>query len=216
MHTLLELYLSEVAAFLQPLSPQRRDEELQEMRQHLLNAIIVNREMGQSEDEAAKSAVAQFGTPTAVGENVVWAWRRQARQRTRRLLRKQNWRGFVWMNGVWGAYFIFEGFRHPHDVARSIYLLASLMLATGFSLLPLKYTPAWLFLKRGPLRLTWCGLITACVIIICVVAFFGRPHPVTAYIYPPLGDVALIAIFWYWHCCFVAKELDQDKSFAFV
>lgn len=76
MHSLLEDYLARVAAQLSPLPAKRRDEELREMRAHLENAVIVNREMGQTENEAAQTAVAQFGTPQDLGENVVWAWRR--------------------------------------------------------------------------------------------------------------------------------------------
>ena len=76
MHSLLETYLSEVAAHLSALPTKRRDEELREMRTHLENAVIVNRELGQTGDEAAADAVAQFGRPQDLGENVVWAWRR--------------------------------------------------------------------------------------------------------------------------------------------
>ena len=76
MHSLLETYLSEVAAHLSALPPKRRAEEMREMRTHLENAVIVNREMGQSVDEAARTAVTQFGTAQELGENVVWAWRR--------------------------------------------------------------------------------------------------------------------------------------------
>ena len=86
MHTLLESYLSEVAAHLSLLPPKRRDEELREMRTHLENAVIVNCELGQSEDEAAQSAVTQFGTPQELGENVVWAWRRGKALNKRSLL----------------------------------------------------------------------------------------------------------------------------------
>ena len=76
MHSLLETYLSEVAARLGALPAKRRAEELREMRTHLENAVIVNRELGQSEGEAARAAVGQFGTARDLGENVVWAWRR--------------------------------------------------------------------------------------------------------------------------------------------
>ena len=76
MHSLLESYLSEVSAHLGALPTKRRAEELREMRAHLENAVIVNQEMGQTEDEAARAAVAQFGTAQDLGENVVWAWRR--------------------------------------------------------------------------------------------------------------------------------------------
>ncbi len=76
MHSLLENYLAEVAAHLSALPAKRRADELREMGAHLENAVIVSQELGQSEDEAAQNAVAQFGTPEALGENVVWAWRR--------------------------------------------------------------------------------------------------------------------------------------------
>lgn len=76
MHSLLETYLAEVAAQLSALPAKQRTEEVREMRAHLENAVIVNRELGQSEDEAAQNAVAQFGTPEAVGHSTVEAWRR--------------------------------------------------------------------------------------------------------------------------------------------
>jgi uncharacterized membrane protein len=80
MHSLLESYLSEVAAQLSALPVKRRNEELREMRAHLENAVVVSRELGQSEDEAAQGIVAQFGTPRDLGDNLVWAWRRGATQ----------------------------------------------------------------------------------------------------------------------------------------
>ena len=86
MHSLLEMYLSEVAAHLGALPTKRRAEEMREMRTHLENAVIVNCELGQSEDEAAQSAVTQFGTPQELGENVVWAWRRGKALNKRSLL----------------------------------------------------------------------------------------------------------------------------------
>ena len=76
MHTLLEAYLDQVAAQLSALPPKRREEELREMRQHLLNAVTVNQELGQSKDEAAANAVMQFGTPEAVGQDTMIVWKR--------------------------------------------------------------------------------------------------------------------------------------------
>jgi len=78
MHSQLESYLSEVAAHLSALPAKQRSEEMREMRAHLENAVIVSRELGQSEDEAAQNIVVQFGMPQDLGENVVWAWRRGA------------------------------------------------------------------------------------------------------------------------------------------
>lgn len=80
MHSLLENYLSEVEAQLVALPVKQRGEELREMRAHLENASVVNRERGQSEEEAVQSTVAQFGTPKDLGENVIWVWRRGVAQ----------------------------------------------------------------------------------------------------------------------------------------
>ena len=76
MHSLLEDYLSEVAAHLSALPVKQRNEELREMRTHLENAVLVSHERGQSENEAAQSIVAQFGTPQELGKSTVTAWRR--------------------------------------------------------------------------------------------------------------------------------------------
>jgi len=76
MHSLLEGYLKEVAEHLAGLPSARRAEELREVRTHLENAVIVGRELGQSEDEAERDVLRQFGTPGELSENLVWAWRR--------------------------------------------------------------------------------------------------------------------------------------------
>lgn len=76
MHSLLENYLTEVRAKLSALPVKRREEEMREMRQHLLDAVIVNRELGQSEDEAAASTVEQCGAPGKAAHGLVQAWQR--------------------------------------------------------------------------------------------------------------------------------------------
>ncbi len=86
MHTLLEAYLEQVAAHLSALPTKRRNEELREIRQHLLNAVTVNQELGQPEEDAAANAVLQFGTAEDLGGNLVWAWRRE-----RKLGRRDFW-----------------------------------------------------------------------------------------------------------------------------
>lgn len=83
MHSLLENYLAQVAARLAPLPTVRRDEELRELRQHLLNAVTINREQGQSDDEAAQAAVEQFGPPEVVGQDIEATWRRGELRRKR-------------------------------------------------------------------------------------------------------------------------------------
>ena len=77
MHSLLEDYLLEVDVYLESMPFKRRNEELCEMLVHLENAVIVSRELGQTENEAVQSAVAQFGTPQDLGESVVRAWQRE-------------------------------------------------------------------------------------------------------------------------------------------
>lgn len=81
MHKQLEDYLNEAAKGLLAQPAARREEELSEIRQHLLNVVIVNKELGQSEAEAVQIAVRQFGTPQAVSKQIVSAWRREAWKR---------------------------------------------------------------------------------------------------------------------------------------
>lgn len=76
MYTLLEAYLSEVAAHLGPLPPKRRAEELREMRAHLVSVFAASREQGRDEAEAAQNAAEQFGPPEAVARATGAAWRR--------------------------------------------------------------------------------------------------------------------------------------------
>jgi len=92
MNSPLEQYLSEIARRLKPLPARRRDEEITEMRQHLLDAVAVNRELGQSPEEAVGTALEQFGKPGDIAENTMRAWRRD-RSRDRRSF----WAGFLCM-----------------------------------------------------------------------------------------------------------------------
>lgn len=73
MHGLLEKYLAEVAEHLASLPKARRSEELAEMRQHLGRSATVNREQGQSEEEAVQTALVQFGSPKELAEQMVMA-----------------------------------------------------------------------------------------------------------------------------------------------
>jgi len=95
MHSPLENYLSEIAIHLGPLPEKRRAEELREMRAHLENAIIVNRERGQTEDEAVRAALTQFGVPEMVGQSTVTGyWRGEA------LNTRSIWVTAAWSYGV--------------------------------------------------------------------------------------------------------------------
>ncbi len=80
MHSLLERYLSEVAVHLGPMPVKRRNEELREMRAHLEAAAAAQCELGQSEEDAMRNALVQFGTPDALGQSAVAAWRRGVRR----------------------------------------------------------------------------------------------------------------------------------------
>ncbi len=128
MHTLLEAYLEQVAAHLSALPPKRRNEELREMRQHLLDAVTVNKELGQSEEDAAANAVMQFGTPEDLGGNLVWVWKRERIQNSRNLagaavtamaviclisfLMNQSWFDLFLNTALPRAFLIYLG-RHP-------------------------------------------------------------------------------------------------------
>ncbi len=76
MHSLLENYLSEVAAHLGALPVARRNEELREMRAHLLSAVAAYQELGETEQEALESALRQFGPSSQVAGGLTHAWRR--------------------------------------------------------------------------------------------------------------------------------------------
>lgn len=77
MHSLLEDYLGQLSARLSLLPAKRRSEEIAEMRAHLERAAAGYREQGQSEEEAAESALQQFGTIQVLEERIVGAWRRE-------------------------------------------------------------------------------------------------------------------------------------------
>ena len=54
----------------------RRNEELREMRAHLLSAVEAYQELGETEQEAVESALRQFGPPPQVAVGLTRAWRR--------------------------------------------------------------------------------------------------------------------------------------------
>jgi len=81
MHKQLEDYLAKVEKSLSPLPQGRRDEELKEMRQHLLSTVELNQENEQTEDQAVAAALQQFGGHRELGARVVSAWRREGWRR---------------------------------------------------------------------------------------------------------------------------------------
>lgn len=76
MHSLLEDYLTELSARLGLLPAKRRNEELTEMRAHLERAFAAYRELGESEADAAQSALMQFRTVEKLEESIIVSWRR--------------------------------------------------------------------------------------------------------------------------------------------
>lgn len=76
MHSVIEDYLAEAARELHALPIARRNEELKELRGHLLEAVAVNRSDGQNDDEAAASAVGQCGPPAEAARGIVATWLR--------------------------------------------------------------------------------------------------------------------------------------------
>ncbi len=83
MHSLLENYLSEVAAHLSALPAKRRADELREVQAHLESAVAARREGGASEAEAeaVDAVLEQFGQAKAVARGFVAAWRRGENRR---------------------------------------------------------------------------------------------------------------------------------------
>ena len=69
-HPQLERYVETIALRLKSLPPAQRDEEVQEIRQHLDALIAAHRGAGLSEDEAVKLAIQQFGHAKHVGEEL--------------------------------------------------------------------------------------------------------------------------------------------------
>ncbi len=84
MHSLLEEYLAEVERNLAPLPSARRNDELRELREHLLYAVAASRQQGLSEDDAVRAALEQFGAPENIGSEVVSVWRRGERRESLR------------------------------------------------------------------------------------------------------------------------------------
>jgi len=139
MHSLLENYLAEVRTKLDTLPAERREEEMREMRQHLLSAFEANRELEQSENEAAANALADFGTPEKASESVLWAWRRDVRKKRM----KTSWM----MAGFWTLSSILDGFlwrEHGYGYNVALCMWIPTMLVLLLQYLPAKYQPSWM------------------------------------------------------------------------
>ena len=73
----LDHYIETIEARLKSLSPARRQEEMQEIRQHLEALVAGHRIAGLSEDEAVEAAIRQFGHAEQVGQELSKASRWQ-------------------------------------------------------------------------------------------------------------------------------------------
>lgn len=151
MHSLLEDYLAEVEAKLSVLPAKRREEEMREMRQHLADAVRVNRELGQNEDEVAANALTEFGSVEEASEGILWSWKRY-------LQRKLRIWSFWWITGMLTASDAFICFQfsriyapshhvpsyQPYCTILCSWVLALLILSSQF--LPAKYQqPSWMW-----------------------------------------------------------------------
>ena len=123
----IEAYLAEVAKQLavmqvailpKPLisvPKPRLDEELKEIRQHLMSAVSAHQKNGQSEAEATASALADFGAPEIASANILAAWLI--------FVKKSGWKTFLQMVGPWTIFAIFQLlFMSPKPADQHIWL----------------------------------------------------------------------------------------------
>jgi len=190
MHSLLETYLSEVAAQLSALPAKKCNEELREMRAHLENVFAAYRQQGKTEDEAAQNAVAQFGVPEPVGRDTVLAWRRGQRM---------NGRSF------WGAATLALALTYlPNLPGRVVHLAEPSLLR----LTPQGQFEMWRF-ELGVVLLLLpsyflCGVL-------CGLAFPKRAVVGTA-----LTEASLILLFVTSNYGFLAREIVGETGLAFL
>ena len=168
MHSLLESYLAEVRAKLGALPTKRREEEMREMRQHLLNAVIVNQELGQTENEAAANALAEFGPSREAAASLVWAWQQGKQRKSKRFF----WR----MSAVSIGVFVIEGVLRPHIIVPLIPMMAYALVTMAWKRLSPQTPPTWWTYQALPVSLPQCWLATASVGIGCLIYFFTVPH----------------------------------------
>lgn len=79
MHSPLEQYLEQVKTHLQEMPQQQREEEVEEIRQHIGTMVAAHRELGATDEVAIMQALAQFGKAQALGSELARAFRRRDR-----------------------------------------------------------------------------------------------------------------------------------------
>ena len=81
MQQRLEEYLSQVESELRTVPATQRDDELREMRQHLIDNVTVNQEiLGYDEEQAVATAIEEFGAPQKLAAEVLTVWQRGERR----------------------------------------------------------------------------------------------------------------------------------------
>lgn len=199
MHSQLEAYLEEVATHLDALPVKQRNEELREMQAHLENAVIVSRELGQSEEEAVANVVMQFGTPEHLGGNLVWAWRRGDQRQNNRLFWKMTGCSAAFCTAI-GLSESINRAHHGVDVLLLFFFLATILLSI-WRCLPSKYLPAWwvwAISAQRPLPWTLRFILIAAGMFLCLNPF-SIAYPLWMYVLKPAySTLGLFSIF-YWY-----------------
>ena len=138
------------------------------MHQHLLNAVIVNQELGQSEEEAVQTALEQFGIPENLGERMVWVWRREEQ--------KKNTRSFWKWAFLLLAVILFDIVKRPQVISSCLpgFFLAFVLLV-WWRLTP-HSAPAWWAFKKQPIGLPQLLLGTAGACAWLLVCIFTASH----------------------------------------
>lgn len=144
MHKPLEDYLTQVAQQIASIPKPRRDEELKEMRAHLLMAVAANQEQGQAEEMAVVNALKAFGTPAEASANVLTAWRGFVRKHIRT--------GFLRVGGIWSLFFGFMTLFGSNGSDRSNWLLG-LAFTWLVCFVGMVVSPLW-SLRTRPVRLS--------------------------------------------------------------
>jgi len=70
----LERYLSTIASRLRTVPAEQRDEQVEEMRQHLEALVAGHVALGCGEDDAVEAAIRQFGRAEQVGRGLNRTW----------------------------------------------------------------------------------------------------------------------------------------------
>lgn len=72
----LDQYLATITARMKTVPAEQRDQEVEEMRQHLEALVAGHSALGRSEDAAVEAAIRQFGRAEQVGRGLERTWQR--------------------------------------------------------------------------------------------------------------------------------------------